>query len=50
MPKNIRQLSSLVGNSISLKVLEFLEEHMQPHHLPFNIVDIAAILERFVER
>lgn len=50
MPKNKRVLTDLVGNTISLKVLEYLEEHMQPHHQHFNIVDIASILEGFAER
>ena len=50
MPKNKRVLTDLVGNTISLKVLEYLEEHLQPHHQHFNVVDLAGVLERFVER
>jgi hypothetical protein len=50
VPRNRNHLKDLVGNTISLKVLEFLMENMRPHHLHFNILEIASILERYVER
>lgn len=42
-------LTDLLAPVISLKMLQFLEQRMQPHHRHFNLVDLALIVDQFID-
>lgn len=42
-------LADLLAPVISLKLLTFLEQRMQPHHRHFNLVDLALLLDAFID-
>lgn len=42
-------LNDLLAPVISLKMLQFLEQRMQPHHRHFNLVDLALIVDQFID-
>lgn len=43
-------IDEIFGDSLSLKLLQFLENEMQPHHKYFNILEIATMVDQYIDK
>lgn len=46
---DLHSLSDLLAPVLPLRLLQFLEQRMQPHHKPLNLVDLALLLDQFID-
>lgn len=48
-PSDQKHLNELYSGVISFKMLQFLEKEMQPYHKYFNVVEIALLVDKYID-